>query len=73
MDPAVLLLVLDLAAAVGVIYAAMHGLVVYSVLVSSSLILGTARTVRKLRVTCESLRQLAEREAALPTAIVHKR
>lgn len=50
-----------------------HGLVVYSVLVFSSLILGTARTVRKLRVTCESLRQLAEREAALPTAIVHKR
>ncbi|HEX7841897.1 MAG TPA: hypothetical protein VF469_30715 [Kofleriaceae bacterium] len=68
-----MLLVLDIAAVGGMIYAVMHGLVVYSTLVFGALIMGTARTVRKLRVTRESLRQLAARDAALPTAIVHKR
>ena len=68
-----MLLVLDLATAGGVVYAAMHGWVVYSTVIFSALIVGTTRTVRKLRITRESLRQLAERDAVLPTAIVHQR
>jgi len=68
-----MLLVLDLAAVGGVIYAAMHGLVVNPMIIFGALITGIARTVRKLRITRESLRQLAKRDAALPTAIVHKR
>jgi len=68
-----MLLVLDLAAVGGMIYAAMHGLFVYSSLLFVALSTSTVRTVRKLQITRASLRQLAERDAALPTAIVHKR
>jgi hypothetical protein len=68
-----LLLVLDAAALVGVVFAAAHGFIVFSALGFTALILATARAARKLLITRASLRQLAEREQPLPKAIVHKR
>jgi hypothetical protein len=69
----ILLLIVDVMAVGGVFYAALHGLLVFSVFGFSVLILGTARTVRTLLITRESLRQLASRDDALPRAIVHRR
>ena len=68
----VLLLVLDAAAIVGVVFAAAHGYIVFSGLGFTALILATVRVARKLLITRASLRQLAEREQPLPRAIIHK-
>lgn len=68
-----LLLVLDAAAANGVVYAALQGFIVFSALGSTALILLTARAVRRVRGTRASLRRIARLDAVLPRAIVHRR
>jgi hypothetical protein len=66
------LLVLDVAAVAGAVYAAMHGFIVFSALGFTTLILATARAAQKLWITRASLRQLASRDT-LPRAVVHRR
>ncbi len=68
-----LLLVVDAAAACGVVYAALQGFIVLSALGCTALILLTARAVQRVRVTRASLRQLARLAPALPRAVVHRR
>ncbi len=65
-----LLVIVDLAAVFGVVYLALHGIVIYPVLGFAALLVWTGRVARKLSVTRESLRQLAKRE--LPKATLHK-
>lgn len=68
----VVMLVLDAAAIAGTIYLMAHGWLVYSSMLTALLIIGTVRMASKLRIVRESLRQLDERHAPLPTATVRK-
>ena len=68
-----LLLVVDAAAASGVVYAALQGFIVFSALGFTALILLTARAVQRVRITRASLRQLAHLAPALPRAVAHRR
>lgn len=68
-----LLLVVDAAAASGVVYAALQGFIVFSALGCTALILLTGRAVQRVRVTRASLRQLARLAPVLPRAVVHRR
>ena len=55
----------------GMVYAALHGFIVFSGLGFTALILVTARTVRTLLITRASLRQLDRLDAAVPRAVIH--
>ena len=68
-----LLLVVDAAAACGVVYAAFHGFIVFSAFGFTALILLTARAVQRVRTTRAGLRQLTRLAPALPRAVVHRR
>ena len=67
------LLVLDLAAVGGAIFVGILGLGWLPWIWPGLLIFATVRTLRKLRIARESLRQLAERYAPLPKATLRKR
>src|SRR5262245_47288760 len=67
------LLVLVLAAIGGTIYADMHGWGWTPWFLPGLLSAAMVRTLRKLRIARESLRQLAERHAPLPKATLRKR
>jgi hypothetical protein len=67
------LLVLDLAAIGGAIVVGVLGLGWLPWIAPGLLIAATVRTLRKLRIARESLRQLAERHAPLPKATLRKR
>ena len=65
------LLAADIAAAAGVFHAFLHGGIMVFGGGLAALFLWTARTVQKLQITRESLRQLSD--GALPLAKVYKR
>jgi hypothetical protein len=65
--------VIGVAGVCGMVYAALHGFIVFSGLGFTALVLVTARTVRTLLITRESLRQLDRLDAAVPRAVVHRR
>jgi uncharacterized membrane protein required for colicin V production len=67
------LVVVDVAAVCGMVYAAIHGFIVFSGLGFTALTLLTARTVRTLLITRASLRELDRRDTAVPRAIVLRR
>lgn len=69
----VLLLVLDVAAGWGAVFAALHGFIVFAALGFTALVLMTARTAHKLLITRASLRELTRRAGVLPRAVVHRR
>lgn len=64
--------VIGVAGVCGMVYAALHGFIVFSGLGFTALILVTARTVRTLLITRASLRQLDRLDAAVPRAVVHR-
>ena len=68
-----LLLVVGGAAASGFVYAALQGFIVFSAIGFTALILLTARTVQRVRVTRACLRQLTRLAPELPRAVVHQR
>jgi hypothetical protein len=63
----------DATAVFGAVFAAIHGWIVVSAFGFTALTLVTARSVRRLLITRASLRQLAERDAAIPRAVVRRR
>ena len=67
------LLVVDVAAVWGLVYQAIHGFIVLAALGFTTLILLTARTVRRLLIARARLRRLERRDAAVPRAIVFRR
>jgi hypothetical protein len=67
-----LLLAVDVAATAGVVYAALHGFIVFSALGFTALTLMTGRTARKVLITRDTLRRLAERHPPLPKAVIHR-